>query len=82
MKKIILWIIILVVLGAGFYIYSQKAGQGDVATNTEVLPGAAGTAAISSDLDSISKEIASIDTSDSAAGDAITPITDADLASD
>ena len=69
-------------LGAvGGRAYVERPGDG-VRRHDPVPPGAAGTAAISSDIDSLSKEISSVDTSDSAGGDAMVPITDADLASD
>ncbi|MFH1588966.1 MAG: hypothetical protein ABIB43_00160 [archaeon] len=83
MKKIIVLILVLLILG--LFGCSQKTGQDlEVKDNTTVTQetdnSEINTTTISSDIESISKEIANIDTSDS--GDAITPITDADITFD
>ena len=79
MKKLIVLLLIAVVLGFSGCLQNPAATN-----NATVTPGTGNltisTATISSDIESISKEVASIDTNDS--GNAITPITDVDMTID
>ena len=88
MKKIIALMLIIAVLGL-LYGCAQKTEQNTATSTTkgtEAVPStaptaaqpAADTAAISNDIDSISKEIASIDANDT--GDVMTPVSAADIA--
>lgn len=89
MKKPIVLLLILVVLG--FSGCLQKTGENTEATNNATVTSVTGdnitagnqtisTATISSDIDSISKEVAGIDTNVSE--NTITPLTESDLTID
>jgi PBP1b-binding outer membrane lipoprotein LpoB len=99
MKKLIVLLLILVVLGFSGCLQKTEQnpatnnatvtpGTGNNITATNTVPASPGTsgnltissATISSDIESISKEVASVDTNVS--GNTITPINDTDLTVD
>lgn len=95
MKKPIVLLLILVVLGFSGCVQktgedtaatnNATVGTGDNITGSNTVPATAGnltisTETISSDIESISKEVANIDTNDSE--NKITPLTEADLTID
>ena len=95
MRKSIVLLLILVVLGFSGCVQktgennaatnNKTVGTGDNITASNTVPATAGnptisTATISSNIESISKEVASIDTNDSE--NTITPLTEADLTID
>ncbi|MDO8727830.1 MAG: hypothetical protein Q7J35_17375 [Candidatus Methanoperedens sp.] len=80
MKKSIVLLLIIVVLGFSGCV--QKTGENTAVTNNEGTGDnlTTSTATISSDIESISKEVAGIDTNTSE--NTITPLTEADLTID